>query len=73
MVKKIESRGMDASKFAFYLQMHRFGSAPHGGCSTGLERMTSRMLELPNVKEAVPFPRDINRIDTLLANPQEPS
>jgi aspartyl/asparaginyl-tRNA synthetase len=27
------------------------------------------MLELPNVKEAVPFPRDINRIDTLLSQP----
>jgi nondiscriminating aspartyl-tRNA synthetase len=40
---------------------------PHGGCSTGLERFTARMLELPNVKEASPFPRDMNRIDTLLS------
>lgn len=67
MIKKLESRGMDASKFGFYLQMHKYGVAPHGGCSTGLERLTSRMLELQNVKEAVPFPRDINRIDVLLS------
>jgi len=74
MVAKLQSRGMDASKFAFYLQMHKYGSAPHGGCSTGLERLTARMLELPNVKEAVPFPRDINRIDVLLsADEQKPT
>lgn len=67
MVEKIKSRGMDVSKFSFYLQMHQYGVAPHGGSSTGLERFTARMLEMPNVKEAVPFPRDINRIDTLLS------
>lgn len=71
MVAKLQSRGMDPEKFSFYLQMHKYGVAPHGGCSTGLERLTSRMLELPNVKEAVPFPRDINRIDVLLSNGEE--
>ncbi len=71
MVEKMTSRGMDASKFSFYLQMHKYGAAPHGGCSTGLERLIARMLELPNVKEAVPFPRDINRIDVLLTKPEE--
>ncbi len=71
MVSKLESRGMDPSKFAFYLMMHRYGVAPHGGSSTGLERFTARMLEIPNVKEAVPFPRDINRIDILLSKTDE--
>lgn len=68
MVKKMTERGLDPSKFSFYLQMHKYGVAPHGGSSTGLERITARMLELPNVKEAVPFPRDINRIDVLLSS-----
>jgi nondiscriminating aspartyl-tRNA synthetase len=67
MVEKMRSRGLDPEKFTFYLMHHKYGVAPHGGCSTGLERITARMLELPNVKEAVPFPRDINRIDTLLS------
>ena len=68
MVQKIVSRGLDPEKFAFYLMHHKYGTPPHGGCSTGLERFTARMLELPNVKEAVPFPRDINRIDVLLSS-----
>jgi len=67
MVAEMESRGLSPKNFEFYLMMHKYGVPPHGGCSTGLERFTARMLELPNVKEAVPFPRDINRIDTLLS------
>lgn len=67
MVETIKDRGLDPEKFHFYLMMHKYGVPPHGGCSTGLERITARMLELPNVKEAVPFPRDINRIDVLLS------
>ncbi|MBV9349833.1 MAG: aspartate--tRNA(Asn) ligase [Patescibacteria group bacterium] len=67
MVKRIGSRGMDPKKFSFYLQAFKYGMPPHGGSSTGLERLTARMLGLANVKEAVPFPRDMNRIDTLLS------
>ncbi|MEK7510792.1 MAG: aspartate--tRNA(Asn) ligase [Patescibacteria group bacterium] len=67
LVAKMQERGMDPSKFAFYLQAFKYGLPPHGGCSTGLERITARMLELANVKEASSFPRDMNRIDTLLS------
>lgn len=71
LVRKLESRNMDPKKFAFYLSAFKYGMPPHGGCSTGLERLTARMLNLPNVKEAVPFPRDINRIDTLLSTDEK--
>ena len=71
MVSRIESRGMDPKKFGFYLQAFKYGMPPHGGCSTGLERLTGRMLELANVKEASAFPRDMNRIDTLLSSNEE--
>lgn len=71
MVETIKARGMDPTNFHFYLMLHKYGAPPHGGCSTGLERITARMLNLANVKEAVPFPRDINRIDTLLSKLEE--
>ena len=40
---------------------------PHGGWGMGLERLTQKMLNLENVKEATLFPRELNRIDTLLS------
>jgi len=67
LVKKMKERGLDPEKFEFYLQTFKYGMPPHGGCSTGLERMTARMLELSNVKEAALFPRDLNRIDNRLS------
>lgn len=66
LVARIKERGMDPEKFAFYLQAFKTGLPPHGGCSTGLERITARMLELRNVKEASAFPRDMTRIDLRL-------
>lgn len=67
LVEKIKAWGMDPEKFSYYLQAFKYGMPPHGGCSTGLERFTARMLEIPNVKEATAFPRDMNRIDKRLS------
>lgn len=67
MITRMKERGLDPEKFSFYLQAFKYGLPPHGGCSTGLERFTARMLELPNVKEASAFPRDMSRIDIRLS------
>lgn len=67
LIARMHERGLDPEKFKYYLQAFKYGLPPHGGCSTGLERITARMLELPNVKEATAFPRDMTRIDTKLA------
>ncbi|MEK7613127.1 MAG: aspartate--tRNA(Asn) ligase [Patescibacteria group bacterium] len=66
LVEKIKGKGLDPEKFKFYLEAFKVGMPPHGGSATGLERLTARLLNLPNVKEATLFPRDLNRIDTLL-------
>ena len=39
----------------------------HGGFGMGLERLTAKFLGLMNIKEATLFPRELNRIDTLLS------
>ena len=67
MLTRMHLRGLDPLKFVFYLQAFKSGMPPHGGSSTGLERFTARMLELPNVKEAAAFPRDMTRIDTRIS------
>ncbi len=67
MVTRMKERGLDPEKFGFYLQGHKFGIPPHGGCSTGLERFTMKMLDLKNIREATAFPRDMNRIDAKIS------
>ncbi len=68
MIAKLQSKGLDPENFSFYLQAFKFGMPPHGGWGMGLERLTEKFLGIANVKEATLFPRDINRIDTLLSN-----
>ena len=67
LVAGAKMKGLDPDNFSFYLQAFKYGIPPHGGWGMGLERLTAKFLGLANVKEAALFPRDINRIDTLLS------
>jgi nondiscriminating aspartyl-tRNA synthetase len=60
---KLARRGMGAAAFASYLEAFRCGMPPHGGLGLGLERLTSRLLDLPNIREATLFPRDRHRLE----------
>ncbi len=56
------SRGMDPSAFEDHLRMFELGMPPHGGLAIGLERLTAQVLGLPNVRDAVLYPRDRYRL-----------
>ena len=69
LVAKMKQKlpGVDPERtFGFYLQAFKYGMPPHGGMAVGLERLTAKFAGLANAKEAALFPRDLNRIDTLL-------
>jgi nondiscriminating aspartyl-tRNA synthetase len=67
LIEKLRAKKLDPENFSYYLQAFKYGMPPHGGWGMGLERLTEKFLDLPNVKEATLFPRDINRIDVLLS------
>lgn len=70
--RHVEEWGMDRDSISMFLEAFKYGAPPEGGFAFGAERMTMQMLELKNVREACMFPRDMNRIDTLL-NQEEKS
>jgi nondiscriminating aspartyl-tRNA synthetase len=67
LVSNIKTWGLQPEKFSYYLQAFKYGMPPEGGLAIGLERLTAKLLGLENIKEATLFPRDINRIDSLLS------
>ncbi|NQV93401.1 aspartate--tRNA(Asn) ligase [Candidatus Kaiserbacteria bacterium] len=67
-LRKLKEKGLNPEGFSFYLQAFKNGMPPHGGWGMGLERLTQKILNLDNVKEATLFPREMNRIDTLLTD-----
>lgn len=55
-------RRLDPRKFESHLKMFELGMPPHGGFAIGLERLTAQVLNLPNVRQAVLYPRDRTRL-----------
>ena len=55
-------KGIDLKKMPFYRDIFRYGCPPHGGVGLGLDRITSQLLNLENVREAILLPRDPERL-----------
>jgi nondiscriminating aspartyl-tRNA synthetase len=55
-------RGIEPTNFESHLKMFELGMPPHGGFAIGLERLTARILDLPNIRQAVLYPRDRYRV-----------
>lgn len=62
LVERMQKKGLDPADFEDYLAAFKFGMPPHGGFGIGIDRFIEKMLDLPNVREAVLFPRDVNRL-----------
>ncbi len=66
LMSHVEKWGMDQSKISMFLQAFKYGVPPEGGFAFGAERITMQFLNLPNIRQATMFPRDMNRIDERL-------
>jgi nondiscriminating aspartyl-tRNA synthetase len=62
LVERLKKKGLDPEDFGFYLDAFKFGMPPHGGWGIGIERLLVKMLDLPNIREAILFPRDPSRL-----------
>lgn len=62
LTARMEKKGLDPKDFEFYLEAFRYGIPSHGGWGIGTERLLVKMLDLPNIREAILFPRDVSRL-----------
>ncbi len=60
---KILSHGLPLQPFEWYLDLRRYGSVPHAGFGMGIERMTGWLCGIHHVRECIPFPRMMERIE----------
>lgn len=58
IISQIKEKGFSADALAWFTEPFRYGVPPHGGYSFGIERFVAYLLGIPNIKEAVLFPRD---------------
>ncbi|MFC7071138.1 aspartate--tRNA(Asn) ligase [Halobaculum lipolyticum] len=62
LIAGFEQQGLDPEEFDYYTKMFRYGMPPHAGWGMGCERLLMTMLDLDNIREAVLFPRDRQRL-----------
>lgn len=60
--KMLKKKGLNPKNFKSYIDSFKFGAPPHGGWSIGLERLTQIITGQNNIREAVLFPRDRDRL-----------
>ncbi len=59
---KIHTHQLPEEAFSWYLDLRRYGSVPHAGFGMGIERMVTWLCGLHHVREAIPFPRMLERV-----------
>ncbi|MBL7115657.1 MAG: asparagine--tRNA ligase [Kiritimatiellae bacterium] len=63
LVEQMRAKGLDPNDYDWYLDLRRYGSVPHGGFGLGVERALTWICGLKHVREAIPFPRTMGRIE----------
>lgn len=63
LVERIKKKDLNPESFKPYLSAFKHGMPPHGGFGLGIERFLVLLLDLPNIREAVLFPRDRRRLE----------
>lgn len=62
LIKMLKKKGLNPTHFKSYIDSFRYGAPPHAGWSIGLERLTQLITGQKNIREAVLFPRDRDRL-----------
>lgn len=60
--KCIKERKLPEAAYAWYLDLRKYGTCPHGGFGLGLERTVAWICGIRHCRETIPFPRLLDRV-----------
>jgi asparaginyl-tRNA synthetase len=60
--RRLEEHHLPRDAYRWYLDLRRYGTVPHAGFGLGIERTVAWICGLEHIREAIPFPRTINRL-----------
>ena len=63
LLGRIKEQNLPQEAFEWYIDLRRYGSVPHSGFGLGVERTVSWICGLEHLREAIPFPRMIYRLN----------
>ena len=62
LIAQLEKEQLPRENYEWYLDLRRYGSVTHSGFGLGLERLVCWICGVKHVREAIPFPRLMERL-----------
>ncbi len=62
LVQRLHQHNLPLEPFQWYLDLRKYGTAPHSGFGMGIERVVAWICRLDHLREAIAFPRMLYRI-----------
>ena len=63
LLGRLKEMNLNPDDYWWYLELRKFGSAPHAGFGLGFERLIQFVTGLPNIRDVIPFPRTPGNIN----------
>lgn len=60
LMKRVDELGMNVDPIWWYMEIRKFGTAPHSGFGLGFERLMLFVTGMANIRDVIPFPRTPN-------------
>ena len=61
LIQRMKAEKLDTAAYQWYIDLRKYGSVPHAGGGLGLERLMTWIFNLEHIRDAIGFPRTINR------------
>jgi aspartyl-tRNA synthetase len=62
LIDRMKKKGLNLNSFDYHLRIFSYGMPPHAGCGIGLERLLMTLTKIDNIRDAILYPRDIDRL-----------
>ena len=57
LLQRIKETDLNPDDYWWYLELRKFGTAPHSGFGLGFERLIQFVTGMSNIRDVIPFPR----------------
>lgn len=62
LMQRIKEEKLDVKAYQWYIDLRKYGCPPHAGFGLGIERLLAWICKLQHIRDAILFPRLINRV-----------
>ena len=62
LVARTREQDLDVENYAWYMDLRKYGSVPHGGFGLGVERTVAWITGQKHIRQCIPFPRMMDKV-----------